>query len=385
MLLKIDEDYLIRILQTLVQIDSRNPSLSPDSEGEAAIGAFVSKEMRALGLEVTVHTLAPNRVNVVGNLRGVGNGRSLMLNAHMDTVGVEGMAEPFSGEIREGKLYGRGSQDMKGSLAAMLAAAKALVDAKVQLAGDLLLTAVCDEEYISIGTDDIVKHYHPDAAIVTEPTGMQLCRAHRGFVWYEVETVGRAAHGSRYQEGIDANMHMGRVLGKLDQLEQALRQRPGHPLTGPPSLHAAMIKGGTAVSVYADRCKLKIERRTVPGETVAQVTQEIQQLLDELAAADPTFNASLKIDFPRAYFVVDEAAPIVQTVDAALTNRQGKQTSHVGVSFWTDAAILAEAGIDTVLLGPIGHGLHSAEEWVEIESLVDLAAVLGETAVNFCN
>ena len=205
--------------------------------------AYVAQLLRAQGLEVVEHDLGDKRVNVVARLCGRGGGPGLMLNGHLDTVGVEGMAEPYSAAIRSGRLYGRGSFDMKGSLAVQIALAKALVDAGTQLKGDLILTFVADEEYGSIGTEHIVRHYTADAAIVTEPTGFGLCVAHRGFVWYEVETTGRAAHGSLYREGIDANMRMGRFLAELDKLEQALRARAEHPLVGTPSLHAAQIEG----------------------------------------------------------------------------------------------------------------------------------------------
>ena len=205
----IDKDYLTNLTQELVRIDSTNPNLSPDGNGEAEIGKFVAKKLQELGLEVTTSEIAPGRVNTVGVLKGSGGGRSLLLNAHMDTVGVEGMSiNPFGGELKDGRVYGRGAQDMKGSLAAMIAAAKAIVDAGIRLHGDLLITGVADEEHSSIGAEALVKAFKADGAIVTEPTDMHLCRAHRGFIWFEVETIGRAAHGSRYKEGIDANMRM---------------------------------------------------------------------------------------------------------------------------------------------------------------------------------
>ena len=383
--LVIDEPYLTRTLADLIHINSINPSLSPDGPGEAEAGEYVADALSRLGLRVTTYPLAPGRVNVVGVLPGTGGGRSLLLNAHMDTVGVEGMTiDPFAAEIREGRMYGRGTQDMKGSLAAMLAAVKALVDSGVALAGDVIFTAVADEEYLSMGTEALVKQVTADAAIVTEPTDMRLARAHRGMIWYQVETFGRAAHGSRYQDGIDANMRMGRFLARLDKLEQELRRRPGHPLTGPPSLHTPIIHGGREMSIYADHCVLNIERRIAPGETEAQNTAELQAILDELSAQDPTFRAELEVLVARAPFVVAEDAPIVQAVDAALAERLGVRRAHVGMPFWTDAALLAEAGVDTVLLGPVGGGLHSAVEWVDLASVVDLAAVLAETARRYC-
>ncbi len=322
---------------------------------------------------------------MVGVLKGSGSGHSLLLNAHMDTVGVEGMSiDPFGAQIRDGRLYGRGSQDMKASLAAMMAAAKALVDADISLAGDLLITAVADEEHSSIGTEALIQQVSAEAAIVTEPTDMHVCRAHRGFIWYDVETLGRAAHGSRYAEGIDANMRMGRFLAQLDKLEQDLLQRDGHELTGPPSLHAARLRGGKEVSIYAASCTLQMERRTTPGETVEQATAELQEIIDRLAAQDPTFKATIKPTFWRAPFEVDSEAPIVKTLDHALGVRIGHHPEHIGQTFWTDAALLADAGMETVLLGPKGYGLHSAEEWVDLQSVVDLAYVLAETAINYC-
>ncbi|VAW38554.1 Acetylornithine deacetylase [hydrothermal vent metagenome] len=399
----IDKAYITQTLIDLVRINSVNPSLSPNGNGEAEIGAYVADALNKLGLDVTTYELAPNRVNVVGVLRGKGNrqganslppqggeGRSLLLNAHMDTVGVDGMTiDPFGAEIENGRLYGRGSQDMKGSLAAMLGVAKAFVDSGLQLAGDLWITAVADEEYASIGMEHLVKTITAhgesvDAAIVTEPTDLTLCCAHRGFIWYDVETIGRAAHGSRYAEGIDANMRMGRFLARLDKLEQELRQRPPHPLAGVPSLHASLLQGGTEISMYAASSRLTLEWRTIPGETEAQATAELQTIIDQLAAEDPTFKATVTPIFQREPFAISEQTSIVKAVEQATINLLGSKPVHTGQTFWTDAALLAEAGIETVLLGPTGQGLHSAEEWVDVQSVLDLAGILVDTAVIYC-
>jgi acetylornithine deacetylase len=383
--LKIDRDFTILTLAELVRINSINPSLSPEGKGEAEIGAYVADLLNSFGMQVTTYEIEPARVNVVGILKGSGGGKSLLMNAHMDTVGVEGMiGDPFGAEIREGRMYGRGTQDMKGSLAAMLGAVKALADSKVELAGDVLITAVADEEHASIGTDDLVKHVTADAAIVTEPTNLTLCRAHRGFIWYDVETYGRAAHGSRFREGIDANMRMGRFLARLDKLEQELRHRPSHPLVGPPSLHAARLQGGAEISIYAAHCLLQIERRTTPGETEKQVTAELQAIIDELAAEDTTFKATVKPAFMRNPFEIGAEAEIVQALEGAMIDCTDAKPIHSGQSFWTDAAILADTGIESVLIGPTGGGLHSAEEWVDLRSVVDLAQILAETAVQYC-
>src|SRR3989338_6456965 len=229
-MLTIDRNYTVQVLAGLVQINSVNPGLSADGRGEAEIAGFVAETLERLGLEVAAHEPEPGRVSVVGIHRGSGGGKSLMLNAHYDTVGVEGMPEPFSGAVRNGKLYGRGAYDMKGSLAAQIGAVKALVDAGVRLQGDLLIAAVADEEVASIGTADLVGRYRVDGAIVTEPTALKICLAHKGFVWIEVETEGRAAHGSKFELGIDANMRMGRVLAELERLEREGRSRKPHRL-----------------------------------------------------------------------------------------------------------------------------------------------------------
>jgi len=378
-----------QILKDLVQINSINPSLSPEGAGEAEIGSYIADTLSSIGLEVTTYELAPGRMNVVGILRsrrsGRERGRSLLLNAHMDTVGVEGMLrDPFGAQVQEGRLFGRGAQDMKGSLAAMIAAAQALHESGAELGGDLLVTAVADEEFASVGTDDLVRRFTADGAIVTEPTDMTISRAHRGFIWFEVETFGKAAHGSRFKEGVDANMRMGRFLSRLDGLERELRNRVPHPLAGPPSLHAARIEGGREISIYADHCLLQIERRTSPGETVAGATVELQAILDRLVEEDPSYEASLTPKFSREPFEVDARVRVVQALEAAFTRRLGTIPRHTGQTFWTDAALLTAAGMETVLIGPTGGGLHSAEEWVELESVLDLAYILAETAIEYC-
>jgi acetylornithine deacetylase len=273
---------------------------------------------------------------------------------------------------------------MKASAAAQLAVTKALLDAGIELAGDLILTFVADEEYASIGTEHIAQNYTTDGAIVTEPTELQVCTTHRGFVWYEIVTTGLAAHGSRYMEGIDANSHMGRVLVELEKLGQALRHRPEHPLVGHPSLHAAQIQGGNGISTYAEHCSLKVERRLNPGETEASATAEIQAILDQLSAADPQFKATVKPFFTRLPFATADDSPLVQVSDAAIAARLGAPRPHLGMLGWTDAAILADAGIEAILLGPSGDGAHAAEEWVDIASTVDLCHILVDIVLNYC-
>ncbi len=380
----IDRDRLVEQLVDLVRLDSTNPGLVPDGAGEAEVATYVAEALQAMGLEVDVWEPEPGRPNVVGVWPGVGDGRSLMLNAHTDTVGVEGMSDPFTPRIEDGRMYGRGTQDMKGSLAAQLAAVRALQAADVELAGDVIVAAVIDEEYKSRGTEAVVKRYDADGAVVTEPTDLKLALAHKGFVWVDVETRGRAAHGSRPEEGIDANMHMGRVLGRLDKLEAELRRHDPHPLVGAPSLHAPQIEGGTASSVYSAQCRLRIERRTIPGETVTTAVNEIQDILDGLADADSAFEATCEAAFSRRPFEVAADAPIAEALRRSGTEVLGQAPPDVGQTFWTDAALLAGAGTETVVFGPVGDGLHTTEECVDLDSVVQLAEILAGTAYRYC-
>ena len=260
-------DPVISLVRDLVAIDSVNPSLVPGAAGEAQVADALASHMRYMGLDVHLQEVAPGRPNVIGVLNGVERGRSLMFCGHIDTVGVAGMEAPFDPIEREGRLYGRGAQDMKGGVAAMIDAAR-VARSRGWRKGRLVIAAVVDEEYVSIGADALVGEWKADAAIVTEPTDLQIGVGHKGFAWATVETRGRAAHGSRPKDGRDAIMRMGRVLNRLERLDCELQARSPHPLIGTGSLHASIIEGGRELSSYPDGCRLQVERRTVPGESV---------------------------------------------------------------------------------------------------------------------
>src|SRR6266568_5322280 len=273
------------LLGELVAIDSINPDLVPGGAGEAAIARFVAHWLEQAGLAVEIDEPVPGRPSVVAIARGTGGGHSLMLNAHMDTVGVAGMERPHDPVVQGSRLYGRGAFDMKGGLAAIMFAAATAKNQ--QLRGDVILTAVSDEEYASMGTASIVKRWHADAAIVTEPTGLEICIAHKGFIWLEIETRGIAAHGSLPDLGVDAIVKMGKVLVGLEELDRTLRSHPTHPLLKSGSVHASLITGGQELSSYPERCMLSIERRTIPGEHQESVEAEIRGIFDRIAVTDP--------------------------------------------------------------------------------------------------
>ena len=304
-----------------------------------------------------------------------------MLNAHMDTVGVTGMADPFSGKIRDGKLYGRGSYDMKGSIAGILGVAKAIRDQKQQPDGDLILSFVADEEYESIGAQALVKKLKPDAAIVTEPTDLDICLAHRGFGIYKITTSGKTAHGGQHRSGVDANIKMGLLLAKLDRLAKKLPEENRHPLCGEASLHIPLIQGGKSLFIYSNECTIHVERRTLPGETASGIASDFSSIIEELHQKDPDFQAALEQLIWRAPYEVDQNAPIVSEVRKAASTGPGDQPAFIGHTWWEDSAIFGEAGIETVIIGPKGGGIHEEVEWVDVDSVTDLAGILYRVAI----
>jgi acetylornithine deacetylase len=373
---------VVELTSQLVAIESINPELGLGGSGETELARFVAEWCERAGLETTLSEAGPGRPNVVALARGSGGGRSLMLNAHMDTVGVVGMTDPFVPRLEDGKLYGRGAQDMKGSLAAsMLATAEA---ARRGLSGDVILTAVADEEVASVGTEAVASSLRADAAIVTEPTDMRVAIAHRGFVHLEIETTGRAAHGSRPDLGIDAITKMGKVLVGIEELDRRLRADPTHRHLGSGSVHASLVEGGQEYSSYPARCAVQAERRTIPGETPELAAAEIQAILDTAAASDPDFTGSVRALASREPFEVDEGSDVVAAVRRCATAVVGAEPEVVGVSFWADSALLAAAGISTVVFGPRGAGLHTEVEWVDVASLEQCVEIYGAVASEVC-
>jgi len=383
--LVIDKKKLLAILQEMISIDSVNPSLADGGRGEHDIAHYIGKCLAEVGLEVKFQEIKPHRVNVIGVLKGAGGGKSLMLNGHTDTVGTDGMdIEPLNPEYKNGKVYGRGSLDMKGSLAAMIMAAEAIVRSGVRLKGDVVFAFVADEEYASIGTDALVQEYSADAAIVCEPTDLEIGIAHKGFAWTKVEVRGKAAHGSRPSEGIDAIVKAGKVLCEVDNLAQNVLTRKKHPLLGSPSIHASLIKGGTEMSTYPGYCRIDLERRTIPGEDYQTVADEMKCLIDNIASKDEQFKAHCEVVFHRPPLEVSESAVIVKSLEKAYSSVAKKEPKHAGLSFWTDAAILAEAGTPTVIFGPRGEGPHAAVEYVDFDSVVVTAEILARMIMEFC-
>jgi acetylornithine deacetylase len=371
------------LLEQLVKIDSVNPDLVPGGAGETQIAKFIQGWLEQQGFETHWLEHTPGRPSVVGIARGTGGGKSLMLNGHIDTVTTAGMSIPaLEPRIENGRLYGRGSYDMKCGVAAMLTAA---AQAKtLGLHGDVIVACVADEENASIGTSEVVRKFKADAAIVCEPTNLEMTVAHKGFVWANITTHGKAAHGSRPDLGVDAIAKMGAVLVELERLADRLAQNLHHALLGTGSIHASIISGGEERSSYPASCSLEIERRTVPGETPEMVRAELQAIIDACAARDPNFGASLEIGLVRQAHECAANEAILQRLNHQAKKLTGLEPKLVGAPYWTDCAILAEAGIPSFLYGPSGEGAHAAIEWVDLESLETCVRVYLETIKDFC-
>jgi acetylornithine deacetylase len=356
----------IPILKDLVAVNSINPSLVPGAPGEGAAGEVAAAAMSRAGLDVVFQEAAPGRRNVIGVLDGSAPGPAVMFCGHIDTVGVDGMTGPFAPRVEGGRLFGRGAQDMKGGVAAMIAAAGVLANGWPR--GRLIVAAVVDEEYMSIGAEALVREWRADAAIVTEPTDLQMAVGHKGFAWVEVVTRGRAAHGSRPAEGRDAIARMGRVLVLLEARDRELRRRTPAPFQGTGSLHASIISGGRELSSYPDLCTLQLERRTVSGEDEAVVMAEIDDALTGLRLQDPEFEGTARVTGYRSAYCLEPSHRLPQALGQAL-GQSGRSPDPVGMSFWTDAALLAGAGIPSILFGPGGAGLHSIVEYVNVDDV----------------
>ncbi len=373
----LSRETVLQLLQDLIRIPSVNPILAPaESQGELALAEFAQAWLAARGVSAQLEEVAPGRPNVVAAV-GPRDRSTLVLCGHLDTVSATGMdMPPFEARLEGDRVYGRGSYDMKGGVAAAMAAAASL--AETELGGRVMVALLVDEEHSSCGADHFVARHEADACIITEPTEGRLILTHKGFVWSEITTHGRAAHGSRWDLGASAIGKMGRIIAELERFDQEVLRVRTHPELGPASLHCAVIAGGVGISTYAPECRLQVERRTLPGETPQQVSEELERAVHRVGE-----EATVKAYFHRTPLVCDREARIARCVREAARSITGRAPEEAGVAYWTDAAVFDAAGIPTLNFGPAGEGAHAAVEWVHLDSVVACARVLAETARRF--
>ena len=371
----------VTMTSRLVRTPSVNPVLEEGGAGEREVAALAAEWLRGWGYRPVVTEVAPERFNVVAR-RGAGHGPSLLLNGHLDTVGVDGMADPFSGAVRDGRLFGRGAADMKSGVACILAVAAEL--AREEIPGELVVALTADEEHASLGMEALVASgLRADAAVVCEPTGLAVMPAHKGFLWMNVRVDGRAAHGSRPDAGVDAITHMGHVLVAFEEESRRLAREAAHPLLGPASLHAGTIEGGSAPSVYPDRCRLVVERRTLPGETARDVMAEAARVLERAQERCPGLDATVEAGLYRAATEVPVGSGLVEGLRSAC-RRAGLRGAVGGMTAWVDACFLNEHGIPAVCFGPGSIArAHAADEWVAVDEIEACARVLADFSRRF--
>jgi len=368
------EKQLKSVLSRLVEISSINSTLL-NGPGEEELAEFILNYLQNLNVEAEIQVPAPGRANVVAVIPGSDRKDSLLLNSHLDTVGVDGMLDPFKLRQDDDKLYGRGTYDMKGSVAVMLLLADYFVKRPPPL--DILFTFVADEEDLSAGMEYLVNQWlidispRPSGAIFLEPTEEQIGVSHKGFNWYELEVIGKAAHGSRPEQGIDAILPLRSVLNELGKIQTELLEREPDPFLGYASLHSSIIEGGTELSVIPSHSCLKWERRTLPGESRQSLELELKRIVQ--AAKDHRGHHEVKARelFVRLPHRVADDVKILKCLQKA-----SPDSKMVGLSFWADSALGARAGIPSVLFGPIGHGAHAIDEWVSLKSLVRVFEVM---------
>jgi acetylornithine deacetylase len=379
----------------LVRTDSVNPALVPGAAGEAAAVGLLARrlELRGFAVQVVPGAGAPGRLSLVARLAGTGGGRSLLLNGHLDTVGVAGMAEPFAGLVvgdrRSGRLLGRGACDMKAGVAAMVAAAETAGAAGT--AGDVVLALVADEEHASVGTEAVLESMAgalPDACLVGEPTWLDLAVAHRGYAIVDVAFTGHAAHSSQAALGVNAVTHLGRLIAAVEARDAELSDGPAHPVTGTGSMMTTVAGGGTSAFVLAESAFAVVERRTAPGEAAADALAEVEGILAAMRQDDPTVRAVASLSLCREAWQHDEGSPAGSALAGLLADALGARLGHapgrVGAPYWMESALWQAAGVPTVVCGPAGGGMHAAQEWVDLAQVRAYADALADTIRGFC-
>ncbi len=359
---------VVGLTRALIAVPSVNPSLEAGGDGESAIAALTAGWLESWGYDVRLVEALSDRPSVLARLER-GDGPSLILSGHLDTVGVAGMRiPPFDPVVRDGQVWGRGAADMKGGVAAVLAAARDAASSSFR--GTLIVSLTADEEEAGAGCRQLIEDgLRADAAVVCEPTGLVIMPAHKGFVWVCIDFKGQAAHGSRPERGVDAIRHAGLFLSRLYEIEAALSLRSPHPLLGHGSIHAGTIEGGTAPSVYPSSCRLVLERRTLPGERADSVRAEVEYLLGRLRSEVPSLDAQVSLRLHLDGSEVPADHPVVEALSESV-RAAGLDPRLGGMTAWVEAQFFNQSGTPAICFGPgrIEHA-HAADESVAVEEL----------------
>ena len=377
---------VIKLLGELTKINSVNPAFEPESPGEKEIAEYIINYLNSLGLETRLQEVTPGRNNVLALLKGSGEGKKLLLEGHMDTVGINFMdIDPLTPVIKEGRMYGRGTCDMKSGLAAMMSAIGKIVDSGVSLKGDLLFAAVCDEEFSQTGCYKAMEVLKADSAIIAEPTDLRIQVAHRGVALIELKTEGIMAHSARHDIGVDAITKMGKFLTRLEKKHNQLQQN-SHSLFGQSSFHAAVIEGGSRarISTYPKECMSRILRWMIPSESVEDIENEMSEIIQELSLEDEQFKATHKLLFSRPPSEVSQDEPICKLLGESIQEVIGVSPIFWGAPWYLEQEIISNHGIPAVCFGPTGDGIHTEVEWVNLDSVIYTEKVFESIIKRYC-
>lgn len=387
------EQETVDLLARMVGFPSHEGIENQETEVARYIYDFFIRE----GIGAELIPVADRRCNVIATLKGTGGGKTLLFTGHTDTVPPYDMPDPYEARIVDGNMFGRGVLDMKGGLACMMIAMAAVKRAGIQLSGDLIFAALIDEEAKSLGTRAWLQSCSelPDAAIVSEPTGMEICVGHRGLEWFEFTFHGKTVHGGRQKEGINAIQKATMFINRLENdLIPRLEKKVPHPIIGSPSMNYGLIKGGTQPSTVAGECILQMDRRWIPGESFQDVVEEYRQIIDELSEADPKFRADIKVmeisymdeNYVHEAMDTDPEEPVVKAAEKAIREVTGTDAAIRSFPAWTDGGLINYYGkVPTIVLGPGElEYAHSAVEHIPVGTLVPAVLIYSAIACDFC-
>jgi succinyl-diaminopimelate desuccinylase len=381
---ELDEHEIIDFHRSFVKIPSVNPSFTPPGEENAA--QFLAEKMKEFGLKVEVDEYLPKRPNVYGKIEGKKGNRTLIFNSHMDVMPVGDVKnwkmDPFSGDIIEGRIYGRGACDAKGPLAAMVMAAKVLNDIGVELSGSLLVTAVSDEEVAQKGTLRMAeKGMRGNFAVVGEPTGLNIGIAEKGNAYYEITVAGKSAHAAVPEVGINAIYKMAKIINEIEKHHFEIKTRK-HQLLGCPSINVGTITGGDAPNAVPEKCTINVDRRYIPGESGETAKKELEQIIEVLKQRDPELKVEIKKTVDAEALETSEEEPIVKSLKDAGRMVTGQSTRTLGFPYASDGWILSNRlNVPTVLFGPGNiDKAHKPNEFVEIKELINATKICALTA-----
>jgi acetylornithine deacetylase/succinyl-diaminopimelate desuccinylase len=388
----ISEKEVIDFIGELVKRPSYNGVKNQETEVAKCIHDLFVKE----GIESEIVHIEDGRSNIIAKLKGEKNGKTLLLTGHMDTVPPYDMIEPFNLKSDGENLMGRGVVDMKGQLACMIYSMIAIKRSKVILSGDVIFAGVIDEEEKSLGTIDLIeKGIKADAAIVGEPTNLNICVAHRGLEWFELYFKGKTVHGGAQKDGINAILKASNFIQRVEKNLLQEIEKEAHNIIGTSSMNYGVISGGTQPSTVAGECILKIDRRWVPGIKYEDVVQEFQDIIDELSKEDNKFDCTLKVmdasvmkeGYVHEPMEIDINHPIVNIVQATTQEVLGKIPALTYFPAWSDGGLLSSyANIPTIVFAPGNlKTAHSADEQLEIKQILPSTLIYALTAIEFCN